>query len=204
MGQDLPVFESPTFESAVQDALDFVASQPVHPLPPEQKFQGPGVYMIYYTGNFDPYQRLANANRGTLTNPIYAGKAVPKGWRKGREVKELSDKLHMRLREHARSIEAVENLTLDNFSCRFAIFTGEEIDMIGTVENALIRQRDPLWNQEIDGFGNHHPGQNRLDQTLAEWDTLHPGRSWEQDWRGDRPDRDRLVERVESHLSRTV
>jgi hypothetical protein len=196
------VFTSSTFESVLEEAVEFVELCPPCPLPPPDKFVGPGVYLLYYTGDFEPYLPIAEANEGELKQPIYAGKAVPKGWRKGREPDsdELSDKLHLRLREHARSIRAVENLNIDNFACRFAIFKGEEMDMIGTVENAMIRQFHPIWNKVIDGFGNHHPGKNRLDQLLAEWDALHPGRSWEQEWRGDRPDRQQIIQKVENFL----
>lgn len=50
--------------------------------------------------------------------------------------------------------------------------------MIGTVESALIRTYQPLWNCNIDGFGNHDPGSGRYNQERSEWDTLHPGRVW--------------------------
>lgn len=58
--------------------------RPVSPLPPREKFDGAGIYAIYYAGDFGPYKSLAGKNRGKdPTSPIYVGKAVPagaKGW----------------------------------------------------------------------------------------------------------------------------
>ena len=48
---------------------------PIHPLPPE-KFKGAGIYAIYYTGDFEAYQNLAEVNRDNMfSRPIYVGKA---------------------------------------------------------------------------------------------------------------------------------
>lgn len=55
----------------------------IHPLPPE-KFKGAGIYAIYYTGDFEAYKDLSAVNReGKFSRPIYVGKAVPAGARKG-------------------------------------------------------------------------------------------------------------------------
>jgi hypothetical protein len=105
------------------------------------------------------------------------------------------------LRKHARSIRAVQNLDLSSFSCRFILLRGEEADLITTVENALIRQYKPLWNSVIDGFGNNDPGKTRYTQQLADWDTLHPGRTWEEKWKGPRPDPEEIVAEVQAHYS---
>lgn len=51
-------------------------------------------------------------------------------------------------------------------------------NMIGTVEAALIRNYQPIWNCIVDGFGNHDPGSGRYNQERSEWDTIHPGRMW--------------------------
>lgn len=51
-------------------------------------------------------------------------------------------------------------------------------NLIGTVEAALIRHYQPLWNCIVDGFGNHDPGRGRYNQEMSEWDLIHPGRTW--------------------------
>ena len=66
--------------TSVADAL---LARPVVNLPPEP-FLGAGVYAIYYAGSFAPYQQIARSNRdGSYVVPIYVGKAVPAGARKG-------------------------------------------------------------------------------------------------------------------------
>jgi hypothetical protein len=51
-------------------------------------------------------------------------------------------------------------------------------DMIGTIEAALIRLNQPLWNVVVDGFGNHDPGRGCYEQAKSDWDVIHPGRPW--------------------------
>src|SRR5688500_18317266 len=54
------------------------------PLGAVPRFQGAGLYVIYYTGDFPAYQMIAERNRDNkFEQPIYVGKAIPKGGRKG-------------------------------------------------------------------------------------------------------------------------
>src|SRR4030042_5323837 len=53
---------------------------PDEPLPPREMFEGSGVYAIYYHGDFPGYLPLVKAAEAL---PIYVGKAVPQGARKG-------------------------------------------------------------------------------------------------------------------------
>ena len=116
-------------------------------------------------------------NRLEFSQPIYVGKAVPRGWRQGR-LQEPTNELYRRLCEHANSISQAGNLDLKDFHCRFMILEDAAADMIGTVEAALIRQYYPLWNSTLGGFGNHDPGSGRYELALSDWDVLHPGRDW--------------------------
>lgn len=160
---------------------------PIHQLPPPEPFIGTGVYSLYYFGNYDLYKKISDANMKECTNPIYVGKAVPKGWRTARAGSEDDTTLAQRLREHARSIRQGSGLDIKDFKCRFMILKGEESSMITIVEAALIRKYRPLWNTIVDGFGNHDPGSGRYDQAKSEWDVLHPGRSWAEKLRGKSP-----------------
>lgn len=67
---------------SVADAI--LQSEPTV-LPPREPFIGAGLYAIYYAGyTFEPYEPIAAANRdGKFSWPIYVGKAVPSGSRKG-------------------------------------------------------------------------------------------------------------------------
>lgn len=144
-------------------------------MPPRERFQGPGIYAIYYTGDFPAYRVIAEQNRkGRFNLPIYVGEAVPEGSRKGGLVSNPKPtfKLFSRLREHARSIEQAENLRVEDFLFRYLLV--EDI-WIPLGEALMIDTFTPVWNKVIDGFGIHTPRGNRP-QTTSAWDTLHPGR----------------------------
>jgi len=177
------VYSSDAFEEIIKDTMRFFNGTPIVALPPPEKFQGTGVYAIYFTGKNPIYEEVAKRNRVEFSQPIYVGKAVPLGWRQARNATskgKSSFELHRRLNEHSRSIEQAVNLDLSDFSCRFMILEDAASSLIGTVEAALIRHYLPIWNAEIDGFGNHDPGKGRYNQAKSEWDVLHPGRPWAQ------------------------
>ena len=171
------VFHSKAFAEIIKDTIRFFNGTPIQPLPPSENFAGAGVYALYYIGKCPYYRTLYIQNRTGFNQPVYVGKAVPKGWRQAR-TQNASNELFYRLSDHYRSISATKNLSPDDFMCRFMILEGEATDMIGTVEAALIRHYTPIWNSAIDGFGNHTPGKGRFRQAKSDWDVLHPGREW--------------------------
>jgi len=136
---------------------------------PVERFSGSGVYALFYVGKLDFYGSL------TSGDPIYVGKAVPPGARKGASSGKRSYSLHGRITEHVRSIEAAANLDLDDFTARYLVVTPLWITM---AERFLIEHYRPLWNVWIDGFGNHPPGRGRPAGEISWWDALHPGREW--------------------------
>lgn len=152
--------------------------QPARPLNDISSFFGVGIYAIYYTGPFDAYAPLTERNRdGLFTAPIYVGKAIPSGARKGGGVGESVDSraLSSRLRDHVKSITEARNLNLDDFFCRYLIVDDIWIPL---GESLLIAKFTPLWNAVVDGFGNHDPGKGRHNGLCPKWDVLHPGRPW--------------------------
>lgn len=149
----------------------------VGPLPPPEPFVGAGIYAIYYTGDFPAYRRIAERNRGgRFEAPIYVGKAIPPGARKGGYgLGESPGRvLFNRLREHAESISQAQNLNLADFVCRYLVTDDIWIPL---VEALLIEKFRPVWNWLIHGFCIYDPGKRRP-QERSEWDTLHPGRSF--------------------------
>ncbi len=167
---------------------------PMEALPPDDRFSGGGVYALYYTGNFPLYKKIYEKDSDL---PIYVGKAVLPGWRQGRgTAKESDPALYRRLNEHARSIGGVNNLKASDFNCKFVVLAGQEADLIGTVEAAMTRRYNPLWNSHIDGFGNHDPGKGRYEQAKSEWDVLHPGRTWADRLNGTPPDSNKVEEKI--------
>lgn len=158
---------------SVADALLRSDPDPLGGLAP---FRGAGIYAIYYTGDFSLYAPIAERNRDNRFElPIYVGKAVPAGARKGAFGLGLEPgkALFNRLSDHAKSIEQAENLNLADFYCRFLVVDDIWIPL---GESLLIAKFSPLWNQWVDGFGNHDPGKGRYNQERSRWDVLHPGR----------------------------
>ncbi len=132
--------------------------------------EGPGIYSLYYSGGFPAYGPISGKN-----TPIYVGKAVPPGSRKGGRVDETSPALQRRIREHSKSIGQATNLAVADFSCRHLSVVSVWITL---AERFLIDYYKPVWNLCLDGFGDHDPGRGRRNSQKSWWDTLHPGRQW--------------------------
>ena len=150
----------------------------VHSLGDLPKFRGAGIYAIYYLGKFSAYAEVSKRNKGGKNSvPIYVGKAVPAGARKGGGAAsgQIGQSLYSRLVEHAESIRSVKNLDIADFSCRFLVVDDIWIPL---GESLLIARYSPVWNTLIDGFGNHDPGSGRYNGMRPRWDVLHPGRAW--------------------------
>jgi Eco29kI restriction endonuclease len=155
-----------------------ILAQDVQPLGAPEQIVGAGVYAIYFRGKFEAYSTLSHSNNSDWKNPIYIGKAIPKGGRKGGisfDSAASSSALANRLKKHAASIQATSNLDIDEF-----VFQAIALDdiWIPLGENILIERFMPLWNVAIDGFGINDPGRGRLEQKKSDWDVLHPGRGY--------------------------
>ncbi|MDX9751098.1 MAG: Eco29kI family restriction endonuclease [Flavobacteriales bacterium] len=159
--------------ASVADALLAKALEPLAELTP---FQGAGVYALYYHGTFAAYKGIRSVKDGREV-PIYVGKAVPAGARKGDVGLDQNpgSVLYKRLKEHAESIRSTTNLRLEDFFCRHLVVDDIWIPL---GEALVIARFSPLWNNLIDGFGNHDPGKGRYAGLRPRWDTLHPGRPW--------------------------
>ncbi len=197
------LYKNEAFIELVKDAVRFFNGTPIHIIPPPDTFLGTGVYALYYTGQNPLYQRYAELNRLAYNYPIYIGKAVPKGWRQARisdSTINQSRELYNRLREHTRSITVGADLSIEEFMCRFVIFEDESSDMISTIEAALIKLSQPLWNVALDGFGNHDPGRGRYEQAKSDWDIIHPGRLWAERCNGTPKNESTILEKIDRHF----
>jgi hypothetical protein len=149
------------------------------PLGVIERFNGAGIYAIYYSGDFPPYRMIAEKNKkGSFEAPIYVGKAVPAGARKGGYDlgTDPGSVLYNRLSEHAESIkQASSTIRIEDFFCRYLVVDDIWIPL---GESLLISKFMPIWNQFLDGFGNHDPGKGRYNQQRSPWDVIHPGRKW--------------------------
>lgn len=168
-------------------------------LPPE-RFVGAGIYAIYYAGNFPDYRDVSKEDLGDRwTQPIYVGKAIPEGARKGGLGLDApaGTVLYRRLNDHAKSIQEVSSLNINDFRCRYLIVDDIWIPL---GESLLIEMFRPLWNMVVDGFGNHDPGAGRYEQQKSSWDILHPGRSWAEKCKPGKADSE-IIQSIKKHFA---
>ncbi len=163
-----PLDYSNLAKSIVDALLD---KEPGH-IPNDGSIEGAGVYALYYFGGLEFYGPIASAE---CERPIYVGKAVPAGARRGGTGQGGSNALCRRLIEHGKSIDAAENLKREDFLCRYLVVVPVWISL---AERFLINHFRPVWNVHLDGFGNHPPGRGRSAMRRPRWDIVHPGRPW--------------------------
>jgi hypothetical protein len=162
------------YANLTKSCVEELLRRPLHRLPIASPFTGAGIYALFYNGNFGPYQHEQIRSRD-FTRPIYVGKAVPSGARKGLARQSAGTPLFNRIRQHTASIAAAGTLRVDDFACRYLVVTPLWITM---AERFLLEHYQPIWNVILDGFGNHDPGSGRYKGEITWWDALHPGRSW--------------------------
>jgi hypothetical protein len=164
-----------------KSVADALLKQPVHALDAIPPFEGAGIYVLYYRGPFPAYAPIAAANAAEARWPIYIGKAIPSGGRKGASLSASArgTSLCKRLTEHRDSLREVEqgsgSLRVEDFQARY--LTVDDI-WIPLGESLLIARFRPVWNIALDGFGNHDPGKGRYEGLRPLWDHVHPGRGW--------------------------
>jgi len=171
-------FNPLAIESLAESIVQRLLLNDAVPLENIPSFPGAGVYALFYIGDFPAYKLVRDQNiNGQWKLPIYVGKAVPQGGRRGinPDASLTSQALWKRLADHTKSIGAAENLNIKDFYAKWLIL--EDI-WIALGESALIRDTKPVWNAMVDGFGNHDPGKGRHSGLAPQWDTLHPGRAW--------------------------
>ena len=161
------------YQNLARSVVNALLQNDPEPLPPAVRFEGSGVYAIYYTGSLTFYAHISSPD---FNRPVYVGKAIPSGGRKGDPKGDASSAaLYRRLHDHAISIEQAENLNLDDFRCRYLVVMPVWITL---AERFLVGHFKPVWNTIVDGFGNHDPGAGRKDMRRPRWDIVHPGRPW--------------------------
>jgi len=170
------VYDPLSYENLANSVVNALMGEEPAPLPPPEPFPGSGVYAIFYVGQFSPYLAASDSE---CKRPIYVGKAVPAGGRKGKSLEKegTGNPLYARLIEHAVTIDQSHNLDVADFRCRFLVVVPVWISL---AERFLISHYRPLWNVLLDGFGNHDPGRGRRNMRRPLWDIIHPGRPWAQ------------------------
>jgi hypothetical protein len=161
------------YDNLTANCVNELLKRGPEPLPLKHEFQGSGVYALFYLGDLPVYATVRSPD---AARPIYVGKPIPVGGRKGLQIgTTVGRSLHNRLSEHTTSIQSAVNLRIEDFLCRYLVVEPLWIVM---AERFLIQHHQPLWNVCLDGFGNHDPGRGRHQGEITWWDALHPGRAW--------------------------
>ena len=187
------------YENIGKSVVDALLHQAPVLLPPEEKFDGAGVYALYYTGGFQLYRGISSP---AFEVPIYVGCALPAGGRKGGDFaapSEIGNVLHKRLVEHGGSIDAAENLKIEEFRCRHLVVLPVWVRF---AESLLISRYKPIWNVYLDGFGNHPVGKGRKAMARPAWDIVHPGRRWATRLRA-RQDAEQVIADIRAKMQET-
>ncbi len=182
-----------------KSVVDALLESQVLPLRNIGIFSGAGVYAVYYHGSFPKYRPLSLLNELSSNYPIYVGKAIPKGGRKGTSADASLDStaLSKRLQEHKSSIEAASSLNIEDFTYRSLVVDDIWIPL---GETLIIQRFQPLWNQVVDGFGNHDPGKGRHVGMRPPWDELHPGRAWAYRCQPPKNTKKQILEAVDTYM----
>jgi len=183
---------------SVEQAL---LAEPLSSLPPPEPFPGAGLYALYYLGDFPAYAPIAPpvAEAGDL--PIYVGRAIPRGTRAGVGgllATTTEPVLYQRLCQHAVSLNSAENLLLHDFRCRYLVVDDIWVPL---AEALMIQHYQPVWNQVLQGFGNHDPGGGRRSGARPDWDEVHPGRPWAAMQAPARRSAEESLARIAAHFS---
>lgn len=174
-------FDPLAYENLGASIARALEERPIENLVELERFDGAGIYALYYAGSHPAYVPLAQRNSVTPGSwAIYIGKAEAENARKGdpdQVHREVGTKLYSRIQNHLKSIRAAENLDESDFHVRALSIAPTWVSL---AEVVAIRLHRPVWNVLIDGLGNHDPGSGRYRGKRPRWDTLHPGRAWAQ------------------------
>ena len=168
-----PLYDPLTYENLMLGLTMRFEQQPTVDLDSASaiaSIQGPGIYALHYCGDLSFYRSIGDGR-----SPIYVGKAVPPGARKGGTLNHDAPALRGRIKEHLRSIQDVDNLDSGDFTVRVLAVVPVWITL---AERFLVDHYQPVWNLCLEGFGDHDPGSGRYQGEKSWWDTLHQGRRW--------------------------
>lgn len=146
--------------------------QPPTAFPPEERFNGPGVYALYYVGSHEAYAPLVKLDGGACNYPVYVGKAARTNAKQGFNPRPSGKtELYNRIKKHHKSVTAT-SLDADDFRVRYLVLKPAYIEL---AESVLIMAFRPPWNGM--GLGSNPTGGPRMAGKGSLWDSLHPGRA---------------------------
>ncbi|WP_082463982.1 Eco29kI family restriction endonuclease [Sphingomonas sp. Leaf17] len=146
--------------------------QPTTEFPPPSRFNGPGVYALYYTGSNPAYAPLVALDNGRCAYPVYVGRAARESKNQGfSPLPSKGEELYKRIRKHYDSVSQTTNIQAIDFKVRYLVLKPAYINL---AESVLIMAFRPPWNGM--GLGSNVTGGPRMAGKGSLWDSLHPGR----------------------------
>lgn len=146
--------------------------QPTTRFPPQERFNGPGVYALYYTGTHEAYAPLVALDKGRCAYPVYVGRAARENKNQGFSPHaSTGQELYQRIRKHYESVVQTSSIDIVDFKVRYLVLKPAYINL---AESVLIMAFRPPWNGM--GFGSNVTGGPRMAGRASLWDSLHPGR----------------------------
>ncbi|WCM28369.1 Eco29kI family restriction endonuclease [Sphingomonas sp. QA11] len=146
--------------------------QPTTDFPPPVRFNGPGVYALYYTGTNPAYAPLVELDDGRCTYPVYVGRAARENKSQGFSPRaSKGEELYKRIKKHYDSVIQTSNINAADFKVRYLVLKPAYINL---AESVLIMAFRPPWNGM--GLGSNVTGGPRMAGKGSLWDSLHPGR----------------------------
>jgi hypothetical protein len=159
-----------------RNTAEQLLAAPLNDVRPPSRFDGIGLYALYYQGEFLPYSPIASPKEITDRRPIYVGRCVAPGLRhSNRGNAPIASSLYNRLLQHEADLRQAENLHINDFYSQYLVADNASLSL---AQSILFDRYDPIWNTVIEGFGNHNPGKGRSLARRSDWDTIHPGRPW--------------------------
>jgi hypothetical protein len=109
-------------------------------MPPDEPFQGAGIYALYYSGTHRAYKELLRLDARRFKYPVYIGKASGESAKQGFNPHgSKKRKLFDRISEHAESIKSVDNLSIGDFQCRVLVLNDAYIALAEAVMIRVFR-----------------------------------------------------------------
>ncbi|MEV7491926.1 Eco29kI family restriction endonuclease [Streptomyces anulatus] len=162
----------------------------LHEIP---RFDGAGLYALYYRGESVPLYRPLNE----LQIPVYAGQGAASNSATGAKTTARRP-VYDRLRKHRRSMEEA-NLPLWEFRFRALLLPDVHANL---GENGLRVGYQPVWNHTLTGLGGNEQGSSTRQSKKSKWDTVHDGRS--RTHGGVVHEADKLLADAEAHIAKQV
>ncbi|MFD8023676.1 Eco29kI family restriction endonuclease [Streptomyces lavendulae] len=136
------------------------------PLVGMPRFEGSGLFSLYYVGPNDLYRPVSDDRCRT---PLYVGSATPLGTRRDGSLVEAPHPLWNRLTRYRRRLDGALDLKAEDFRVRYLLT--DDLFIHGAQEQTN-RDHRPVWNVVLPGIGSMRAGTTTRSR-YSPWEILH-------------------------------